>query len=410
MQKTPNTPQGRIRHPFRKRQPEQKTTTYSQRPVDKVTPENHQKSGGISEGYKKPKKANGNIHFKDIINGYFDQHNHYPITENPVKQKRILKPEEESPKLHKVLAQAGLGSRLEMENLITQGRISVNGEPAHIGQRIRYSDQVKVNGKLLKLNIAPPPVRLLAYHKATGEVVTHRDPQNRPTIFQKLPKLNYGKWLSVGRLDINTEGLILISNSGELVNKLTHPKFGLQREYAVRILGTLTLEEKQSLLDGIQLEDGKAQFLSIECGGGEGVNTWYRVSIGEGRNREVRRMFDAVGYTVSRLIRIRYGNFCLPRYLKRSTWEELKPTQIQEIAPNTDFILTKNNHKKRNEKTSGHSAKQNPMKKGGLEHKQKSRQPDPMQTNFGYLQENNSVSKLGVEGPFKKSRKQRFSK
>ena len=151
----------------------------------------------------------------------------------------MLLPEADSPKLHKVLAQAGLGSRLEMEQLILQGRISVNNEPAHIGQRIQFGDQVKINGKPIRFRIAPPPARVIAYHKPVGEVVTHDDPQNRPTVFRKLPRLQQGKWQSVGRLDLNTEGLLLFTSSGELANQLMHPRFGLEREYAVRVLGAL---------------------------------------------------------------------------------------------------------------------------------------------------------------------------
>ena len=159
-------------------------------------------------------------------------------------------------------------------------------------------------------------------------MVTHDDPQNRPTVFRRLPKLFQGKWQSVGRLDLNTEGLLLFSSSGELANHLMHPRFGLEREYAVRVLGALSREEKQRLTDGVQLDDGMAQFGSIEEGGGEGSNCWYRVTISEGRNREVRRMFEAVGHAVSRLIRIRYGAMLLPRGLKRGAWLELAEADI----------------------------------------------------------------------------------
>jgi 23S rRNA pseudouridine2605 synthase len=164
-----------------------------------------------------------------------------------------------------------------------------------------------------------------------GEVVTHDDPQNRPTVFRKLPKLPQGKWQSVGRLDLNTEGLLLFTSSGELANNLMHPRFGLEREYAVRVLGALTKEEKQMLLDGVKLDDGMAQFGSIEDGGGEGSNCWYRVTISEGRNREVRRMMEAVGHAVSRLIRIRYGAMLLPRGLKRGAWMELDDSDIRGL-------------------------------------------------------------------------------
>jgi 23S rRNA pseudouridine2605 synthase len=267
--------------------------------------------------------------FVDVVSGRFDADEEDFEVALP---KRVLSAQPETPKLHKVLAQAGLGSRLEMEELITEGRISVNGEPAHIGQRIQFGDQIKINGKPIKLRVAPPPARVLAYHKPVGEVVTNDDPQNRPTVFRRLPRLPQGKWQSVGRLDINTEGLLLFTNSGELANKLMHPRFGLEREYAVRVLGALSVDERQRLLEGVQLDDGQAQFGSIEDGGGEGSNCWYRVTISEGRNREVRRLFEAVGHAVSRLIRIRYGAMVLPRGLKRGVWMELDDGDIQSLA------------------------------------------------------------------------------
>ena len=268
------------------------------------------------------------IHFEDITSGRFDDDD---ANESVLPARRVLQPQPEQPKLHKVLAQAGMGSRLEMEQLIMEGRISVNNEPAHIGQRIQYGDHVKVNGKPIKFRIEAPPTRVIAYHKPAGEVVTHDDPQNRPTVFRKLPKLYQGKWQSVGRLDLNTEGLLLFSSSGDLANNLMHPRFGLEREYAVRVLGKLNKEEKQRLLDGVQLEDGMAQFGSIEDGGGEGANCWYRVTISEGRNREVRRMLESVGHAVSRLIRIRYGAMVLPRGLKRGAWMELGEADIRAL-------------------------------------------------------------------------------
>jgi 23S rRNA pseudouridine2605 synthase len=273
---------------------------------------------GVASGYQ----------FADVVSGRFDEDDS-EASELPVK--RVLLPQVETPKLHKVLAQAGLGSRLEMEQLILEGRISVNNEPAHIGQRIQFGDQVKVNGKPIRYRIDPPPPRVIAYHKPVGEVVTHDDPQNRPTVFRKLPRLQHGKWQSVGRLDLNTEGLLLFTSSGELANKLMHPRFGLEREYAVRVLGALSNEEKQRLLDGVRLDDGMAAFGSIEDGGGEGSNCWYRVTISEGRNREVRRMLEAVGHAVSRLIRIRYGAMMLPRGLKRGAWLELDDADIRSL-------------------------------------------------------------------------------
>jgi 23S rRNA pseudouridine2605 synthase len=273
--------------------------------------------------------ASDTIRFDDVISGQFDADE---AVVDLVPAKRVLAPQIESPKLHKVLAQAGMGSRLEMEQLIMEGRITVNNEPAHIGQRIQFGDHVKVNGKPIRFRIDPPPARVIAYHKPAGEVVTNDDPQNRPTVFRRLPKLHQGKWQSVGRLDLNTEGLLLFTSSGELANRLMHPRFGLQREYAVRVLGALSKDEKQKLLDGVILEDGMAQFGSIEEGGGEGSNCWYRVTISEGRNREVRRMFEAVGHAVSRLIRIRYGAMMLPRGLKRGAWLELDDSDIRGLV------------------------------------------------------------------------------
>jgi 23S rRNA pseudouridine2605 synthase len=245
--------------------------------------------------------------------------------------KRVLAPEPDAPKLHKVLAQAGVGSRRDMEQLIVEGRITVNGEPAHIGQRISFGDQIRVAGKLIKVRIAPPPARVLAYHKPAGEVVTNDDPQQRPTVFRRLPRLAQGKWQSVGRLDINTEGLLLFTNSGDLANQLMHPRFGVEREYAVRVLGTLEPEARDKLLEGVEVDGQPAAFKSIEDGGGEGANHWYRVVITEGRNREVRKLFDAVGLTVSRLIRIRYGSVVLPRGLRRGMWVDLEPNDVRAI-------------------------------------------------------------------------------
>ncbi len=267
--------------------------------------------------------------FNDVVSGQFDADEDLDELTPP---KRVLAPMAETPKLHKVLAQAGMGSRLEMEQLILEGRISVNNEPAHIGQRIQFGDNIKVNGKPIRFRVDPPPARVIAYHKPVGEVVTHDDPQNRPTVFRRLPKLHQGKWQSVGRLDLNTEGLLLFTSSGDLANNLMHPRFGLEREYAVRVLGSLNKEEKQMLLTGVKLDDGAAHFGSIEDGGGEGSNCWYRVTISEGRNREVRRMFEAVGHAVSRLIRIRYGAMVLPRGLKRGACMELDESDIRALV------------------------------------------------------------------------------
>jgi len=235
------------------------------------------------------------------------------------------------PKLHKVLADAGIGSRREMEELIIAGRVSVNGEPAHIGQRVGPNDQVRVNGRPIARPNAKKPPRIILYHKPAGEIVSHDDPEGRATVFARLPKVRVGKWLSVGRLDLNTEGLLILTTSGDLANRLMHPRYGAEREYAVRVLGELGEEQQAALLKGIELEDGPASFGSLEYLGGEGSNRWYRVTLKEGRNREVRRMFEAAGVTVSRLIRTRFGEVVLPRNLRRGRWEELDGTLVTAL-------------------------------------------------------------------------------
>ena len=282
---------------------------------------------GAAKAAPTPYKA---IDLADVVSGQFDDEDAAEAVAQDLG-KRVLAPQTDSPKLHKVLAQAGMGSRLEMEKLITEGRIAVNNELAHVGQRVQYGDQIKVDGKPIRIRIDPPPARVIAYHKPAGEIVSHDDPQNRPSVFRKLPRLQNGKWQSVGRLDLNTEGLLLFTSSGELANQLMHPRFGLEREYAVRVLGALSKDEKQKLLDGVMLDDGPAQFGSIEDGGGEGSNCWYRVTISEGRNREVRRMMESVGHAVSRLIRIRYGAMVLPHGLRRGAWLELDEADIRAL-------------------------------------------------------------------------------
>jgi 23S rRNA pseudouridine2605 synthase len=278
-----------------------------------------------------PEQVDVTARFADVISGNYDSEDAGEVADVAEAGKRVLRPEPEAPKLHKVLAQAGIGSRREMEQLIVDGKVQVNGEAAHLGMRITFGDQIKVGGKPIKFRIAPPPARVLAYHKPVGEVVTFNDPEGRPTVFRRLPRLPNGKWQSVGRLDLNTEGLLLFTNSGELANQLMHPRFGVEREYAARVLGTLTEEQRAQLLAGVEIEGQKAGFKSIEDGGGEGVNHWYRVVITEGRNREVRKLFETVGMAVSRLIRIRYGTIVLPRGLKRGVWVELDDNDVRQI-------------------------------------------------------------------------------
>ncbi|HET8870333.1 MAG TPA: pseudouridine synthase [Aquabacterium sp.] len=300
--------------------------------------ESNEAAGDEDDGADRPSRRGAiaaeqaNEVFAEVVSGDFDKavEEVVEVTEAD-PGKRVLRPEPDAPKLQKVLAQAGVGSRRDIEQMIEDGQIEVNGEVAHIGQRISFGDQIRVAGKPIKVRIAPPPARILAYHKPVGEVVTHDDPQGRPTVFRRLPRLQNGKWMSVGRLDLNTEGLLLFTNSGELANQLMHPRFGVEREYAVRVLGTLDESARQRLLDGVEIEGQKASFVSIVNGGGEGVNHWYRVVITEGRNREVRKLFDAVGLTVNRLIRVRYGAIVLPRGLKRGVWVELGESDVRAV-------------------------------------------------------------------------------
>lgn len=221
-------------------------------------------------------------------------------------------------KLQKVLADAGLGSRREMEALIATGSVTVNGDVAKVGDRVRLNDMIRVRGRLVKraavVNDVP---KVLLYHKPAGEIVSADDPQGRPSVFDRLPKLNGERWIAVGRLDFNTEGVLLFTTSGALANMLMHPRYRIEREYAVRVQGELSEENKDKLLKGIKLDDGPASFSRIEDIGGVSSNHWYRVTLAEGRNREVRRIFDAVGLTVSRLIRVRFGAVLLPKDLPR---------------------------------------------------------------------------------------------
>ena len=238
----------------------------------------------------------------------------------------------EPERLQKVLAQAGVGSRREIEEWVLAGRISVNGLPAALGQKIGPGDRVKVNGKLVPLRFTQRSPRVLIYHKPEGEIVSRDDPDGRPTVFERLPILRKGRWLAVGRLDFNTSGLLLFTNDGDLANRLMHPRYEMEREYAVRVLGELNEEQAKSLVEGLQLADGPARFNSLRNEGGEGVNHWYRVTISEGRNREVRRMFEAIGLTVSRLMRVRYGTVELPARLKRGMWMEMPEAEACQLA------------------------------------------------------------------------------
>jgi 23S rRNA pseudouridine2605 synthase len=307
-----------------------------------------------------------------------------------------------------------------MEELIVAGRVSVNVEPAHIGQRILPMDTVRINGKMVYRRVVNILPRVLIYHKPAGEIVSHYDPEGRVTVFDRLPRLKNAKWLSIGRLDFNTEGLLLFTTSGDLANRLMHPRYGIDREYAVRTLGELEEGMRQRLLSGVELGDGLAQFIKISDGGGEGVNKWYRVTICEGRNREVRRMFEAVGLTVSRLIRTRYGAMVLPPGLRRGRWEELDPNVVRDLVRSCglgkmlgddrrhhdshhhdshrhdshhhnlnhgydrkDKFNNKGYDQRRNNSHGGNAGFEF-SSHGRKNYPDRSRQPDPLQTNFGY--------------------------
>lgn len=233
-------------------------------------------------------------------------------------------------RVQKILSKAGLGSRRAMEVLIAEGKVSINGEVASLGMSAGPNDKIFVQGKLIAnpLNTTIK-TRVLVYHKPIGEISSRRDPRHSKTVFDKLPPLAQGRWIQVGRLDINTSGLLLFTNDGDLANALMHPKLSLEREYAVRVRGQVNKEMLDSLQKGVMLEDGLARFKRIDYKGGEGSNSWYHVVLTEGRNREVRRLWHSQGIEVSRLIRIRYGRVVLPRFLSRGDCMELSAKEIE---------------------------------------------------------------------------------
>ena len=238
-----------------------------------------------------------------------------------------------SEKLQKVLARVGLGSRRHMEEAIIQGRVSVNGKIAEIGHRIEATDELRIDGRKVSFTLEEETRRrVLVYYKPEGEICSRQDPEGRPTVFDNLPPLKNGRWVMVGRLDINSSGLLLFTNDGELANRLMHPSNEVEREYAVRVMGEVTPDARQNLLAGVMLEDGSAKFESFSEVGGEGINRWYEVVVKEGRNREVRRLFESQSLRVSRLLRIRYGTVSLPRHLHTGRWLELDKDEIDGLA------------------------------------------------------------------------------
>lgn len=232
-------------------------------------------------------------------------------------------------RIQKVLARGGVGSRREIERWIDEGRLKINGDIVKLGDRLKVGDYLQLNDRVMHWEkFAIQPTRVLLYHKPTGEVVTRRDPQGRPVVFSQLPVLETARWISVGRLDINTSGLLLVTNNGELANKLMHPSTQVEREYAVRILGNVSDETLEKLKKGVELEDGVAKFDAIRFFGGEGANKWYHVIVSEGRNRLVRRLWEAQEVIVSRLMRVRYGPVVLPERLKTGAYYELTDKEL----------------------------------------------------------------------------------
>lgn len=236
-------------------------------------------------------------------------------------------------RLQKWLASAGLGSRREIERWIAAGRVRVNGQPATLGQKVSGSERISIDGRIVRAHSARRPMRprVLLYHKPVGEVCTRSDPQGRPTVFAALPELTRGRWVMVGRLDVDTSGLLLFTTDGDLAHALMHPSHEMEREYAVRVRGNPGAETLLRLRAGIQLEDGRGRFEDIQAEGGDGANRWFRVVLKEGRNRIVRRLWEAEGCQVSRLMRVRYGPLSLPRHLPRGRSRDLRPHEVRAL-------------------------------------------------------------------------------
>lgn len=255
-------------------------------------------------------------------------------------------------KLHKVLAHAGHGSRRDIEALIAAGRVTVDGVIATVGERVKVTPALKIclDGRHISISASlEQQCRVLAYYKPEGELCTRRDPEGRPTVFARLPVLHNARWIAVGRLDINTCGLLLFTTDGELASQLMHPRCEVEREYAVRVFGQADDKKLRQLTHGVQLEDGPAAFKTVRFAGGEGINQWYNVTLTEGRNREVRRLWETVGVQVSRLIRVRYGDIRLPKPLPRGGWQELTLKQINYLRQLVGLPV-QNNSKIVNEK------------------------------------------------------------
>jgi len=284
-------------------------------------------------------------------------------------------------RLHKLLAMAGLGSRRDMEKLIESGRVMVNGAVAQLGVGVTKYDEVKVDSRLIRLSFTPELPQVLIYHKPDDEIVSADDPEGRASVFDKLPRIKDAKWIAIGRLDMNTSGLLIFTTSGELANRFMHPRYEVEREYAVRVFGELTDEQIDMLKQGIELEDGPAAFDSIIAQGGEGANHWYQVILREGRNREVRRLFEAFQMPVSRLMRVRYGPVTLPSRVKRGGMLKLDTKQVTGLMEWAGLEVPKEppkqlNQREKDKVTTVFTPKVRKRRGGVLEHQPKERTVD----------------------------------
>lgn len=264
-----------------------------------------------------------------------------------LKEQRYDLTHMEPVRLQKALAASGVGSRREMEQWISQGFVQVNGKVAQLGDRITPEDEVKVKNSIINIKWPDRLPRIVLYYKQEGEIVSRDDPQGRLSVFDRLPQAESSRWVAIGRLDINTSGLLILTTSGALVNRFAHPSFEVDREYAVRVRGELTIEQKNALLEGVELEDGIAKAQSLSEQGGEGANRWYNIVVREGRNREVRRLFESQGLVVSRLVRVRFGPLALPVRLKRGQYYELNEVEVADVMRWAGLNMANNKSKPR---------------------------------------------------------------
>lgn len=302
-------------------------------------------------------------------------------------------PQEATQRLHKLLAVAGLGSRRDMEKLIESGRVTVNGQVAQLGVGVTKFDEIRVDSRPVHLSFEPELPQVLIYHKPEGEIVSADDPEGRASVFDKLPRVKGAKWIAIGRLDINTSGLLIFTTSGELANHFMHPRYEVEREYAVRVFGELNDEQIEQLKQGIELEDGPAAFDSIVVQGGEGANHWYQVILREGRNREVRRLFEALQMPVSRLMRVRFGPIALPSRVKRGGMLKLEQKQVVALMEWAGLAvprapLKQLNQREKDKSTAVFTPKVRKRRGGVLDHPPSERDGDGKTTS-----EKNSVRK-----------------